>query len=109
MSIGDSISPPGAKHNMTISSKIFISQWDTFSKRLLKRIDILKKEFEIEFIFVDIDIEKDLVSKFNVKEVPTIIILDNDVEINRIVGENLIKPLRSYFRKVTEENNGKNN
>jgi thioredoxin-like negative regulator of GroEL len=95
---------------MTLSSKIFISNWDSFSKRLIKRIEIIRKEFDIEFVYVDIDREKDLVSKFNVVEIPTIIIFDNDIEISRIVGDNLIKPLRTHFNKVIKDNkDGKNN
>jgi hypothetical protein len=45
-----------------------------------------KGEYQFEYEFVDIEIDKSLVEKYNVKDVPTLLCLENGKERKRIKG-----------------------
>jgi len=87
----------------------FWAEWCGPCKTLEPHLKKMKEEFPaIEFQAVDCDDDKGLVKQYQVKSVPTIILLKNGVETNRIVGSVLITPLRKALRDFTKENENDN-
>lgn len=66
---------------------------------------ILKLEVEfpnISFLSVDVDQVPILAKSFKIKTVPTLLIIKNDIEVNRVEGLSLITPLRSLLKKSSD-------
>lgn len=86
----------------------FYADWCGPCKKMAPTITKLETEFpDIKFISVDIDDSTDLVKKHGVKSVPTLILLDGEKEISRVVGQSLIDPLRKLFRDTLGNNKNK--
>lgn len=64
----------------------FTADWCNPCQRTRPVADELKREGLIDFIFVDADIELDLLEKFGIKSVPTYILIENGKEIKRMNG-----------------------
>ena len=50
---------------------------------------------------VDIDLDKDMVEKYNIQSVPTYVILKDGKEVDRIIGA---KPKFAFLKRVFPEN-----
>ena len=53
----------------------------------------------MKFVTIDIDQSKDLATKYNIKSIPTFIIIKNNKEINRFTGgdiQNMIYQFDQY-------------
>jgi thioredoxin 1 len=81
----------------------FGSEWCPTCKLLADRFEELKKEVSDKIIFVDIDGEKEseMVEKYNINNLPTVICLDdNDKEIARFHGivpkTTLLEVIKAY-------------
>ncbi len=64
----------------------FSANWCTSCQSTTPNIDILKKSGKAQVAKVDTDYDISLVEQYNVKSVPTTIILENGTEIKRHVG-----------------------
>jgi thioredoxin 1 len=63
------------------------------------KLDGLSQEFpNIEFKTIDVDDFPDLAKQYKIKSLPTIIVLFNDTEVDRIVGVEKIDVIR---KKIT--------
>ncbi len=61
----------------------------------------ITKEYEIETLELDIDMDEEEVSKYNVGDIlPVFIIFNNDKEIIRIIGEVSEKEMLNKLREV---------
>lgn len=94
--------------NYSIDSGIYILKFEAVwcgpCKAMAPTISKLEGEFpELNFLSIDIDDYKDWAKRYNVKSIPTILILKDGIEINRIIGAQLITPLRKIFREVLNE------
>ena len=65
----------------------FTAGWCSHCQNMTQIVDQLKKTNSIPVQKVDIDYDGTFVPKYNVKSVPTIIVLENGEEIKRYVGE----------------------
>jgi len=55
----------------------------------------------IEFVKYDLDLDEEVVEKYNVGNIlPVIIAMDNDKEIERIIGEKKEEEIREFIKKV---------
>lgn len=78
----------------------FGADWCGPCKKLKPTISKLDEEFsDITFIYVDTDKNIETVKKYNVKSVPTLLLLKDGAEINRAVGLQLITALRKMLRE----------
>ena len=81
----------------------FSAPWCSPCLRMAPIVDKLEKEFtNVKFEFVDIDDSPELAKNHNIKSIPTLLILKDGVETQRIVGLSTIDPLRKIFRDLSE-------
>jgi thioredoxin 1 len=65
----------------------FTADWCNPCKKVKPIVEELNREqTEAHFQIIDADIEIELVKRFEVRSVPTFILMENGIEINRIVG-----------------------
>ena len=70
-------------------------------KKLQPNLLKMAEEFQ-DILFIDIDIETipQLAKQYRIQSMPTVVLLKNGREIDRIVGNVLIDSLRSKFRNL---------
>lgn len=64
------------------------------------KIEKISEEFQISLEVVDIQKNPELSTKFLVFSVPTVLIIDEDREINRWAGVFSIEEIRSYLKRI---------
>jgi thiol-disulfide isomerase/thioredoxin len=64
----------------------FTADWCNPCERTRPVAEDLKREGFIDFVFVDADIEIELLERFGVKSIPTYILLEDGLEIDRMNG-----------------------
>ena len=68
---------------------------------LKKHLKKINEEYNIEFNYLDYDLDEDSVSNYNVGDtLPVIIVKDNDKEINRMVGEKSYDEIIAFLKEV---------
>lgn len=66
---------------------------------LIMRNTLKNIDFDIEQIEYDYDMDEDIVSKYNVGEIlPVLILVDNDNEVARLVGEKNKEEVLEFLR-----------
>ena len=79
----------------------FWATWCQPCKIFAPTVEKLDKEFEnIEFLSIDADQVPQIVKQFKVRSLPTILILSDGEEVERISGMQLIEPLRTKLREL---------
>lgn len=73
----------------------FTASWCGPCKMLAKTLEEVNTIIPIEVI--DIDDQQDLAVEYGVRGVPTLIMLDENVEVKRLVGTNPQKTLESWL------------
>ena len=63
----------------------FTADWCQPCKKVKPIVEDMKKE-GFEFQMIDADYEQLLVKRFEIRSVPTFILIEDGVEINRIIG-----------------------
>lgn len=84
--------------------KVLIDFWATWCgpcKMVLPIISELAPQYEgkVDFYKVDADESPQMLQQFGVRGVPTVVFLDNGVEVGRLVGLN---PPQKYVEKLDE-------
>lgn len=64
----------------------FTADWCNPCQRTRPVAEELKREGLIDFLFIDADIELDLLEKFGIKSVPTYILIEDGREVDRMNG-----------------------
>jgi thioredoxin 1 len=59
-----------------------------------------KNNPDIEFSKLDVDINNSLVLKYDIKSVPTLVFLDNDIEFARLSGAQTELKIKNTFLKI---------
>ena len=73
----------------------FTASWCGPCKMLAKNLEEINTSIPIEV--VDIDVEQDTAIDYGVRSVPTLIMLDENIEVKRIVGMQSLKQLEDWF------------
>jgi len=69
-------------------------------------LEKLESEFsDIKFLSIDVDLVPSLAQIYKIKTVPTILVIENGKEVDRIIGLSLIEPMRKIFRELSEAPN----
>ena len=74
----------------------FTADWCQPCKKVKPIVEDMKKE-GFQFQMVDADYEQLLVKRFEVKSIPTFILLEDGKEINRITGAKTRQVLEDFF------------
>lgn len=83
----------------------FTADWCQPCKMVKPIVEDMKKE-GFQFQIIDADYEQLLVKRFEIKSVPTFILLENEKEINRITGAKTREELENFinYEKIIQEN-----
>ena len=83
----------------------FTADWCQPCKKVKPIVEDMKKE-GFQFQMVDADYEQLLVKRFEVKSIPTFILLEDGKEVNRITGAKTREELENFvnYEKTIEEN-----
>jgi len=80
----------------------FEATWCMPCKSYTPIINKLDDEFDdVSFITVDIDVVPELAQRFKVKTLPTLILIKDGDEVDRILGKSKITPVRSKLKKLS--------
>ncbi len=72
----------------------FTASWCQPCKALAKNLEEAKINIPIEV--VDIDVHTEIASDYGIRSVPTLILIDEHIEVKRIVGVKTIEQLREW-------------
>ena len=75
----------------------FTAKWCSNCETMSPVIAQIKKQKRAQVAEVDTDYDVSLVEKYNVRSVPTVVILDNGVEINRHSGALTYEQLNRFI------------
>jgi thioredoxin len=94
-------------HSNIVALK-FEADWCQPCKLLNKHFEKIKEEFkDVEYLSVDVDESPLLAREYEIKNVPSVILLNKGQEYKRIIGLVKISALRNTFREFLKEvNNG---
>jgi thioredoxin 1 len=74
----------------------FTASWCEPCKALAKNLEIANIELPIEV--VDIDVHSELAQEYGIRSVPTLVMLDENIEIKRIVGSKTPNQLQEWVK-----------
>ena len=72
----------------------FTASWCEPCKTLSMNLESANIELPIEV--VDIDVHDDLAKEYGIRSVPTLVMLDENIEVKRMVGSKTIKELQEW-------------
>jgi thioredoxin 1 len=75
----------------------FSAKWCTACQATTPIVEQLKKGGSVQVLEVNVDYEASLTEQYNVKSIPTTVILENGVEIRRYVGSINLEGLKSLI------------
>lgn len=75
----------------------FSAKWCTACQATTPIVEQLKRGGSVQVMNVDVDYEASLTEQYNVKSVPTTIILENGVEVKRHVGSINLEGLKNLI------------
>jgi len=82
----------------------FWATWCQPCKIFAPTVEKLDKEFEnIKFLSIDTEQLPQIVKQYKVRSLPTILIISDGEEIERISGMQLIEPLRTKMRELQDK------
>lgn len=64
----------------------FFADWCTPCKMLGRVIEDVAENFDVKICKINIDSEKDLVKRFGIMSIPTLIVMKNGTVVNRSIG-----------------------
>ena len=74
----------------------FTASWCEPCKALAKNLEVANIELPIEV--VDIDVHSELAQEYGIRSVPTLVMLDENIEIKRIVGSKTPNQLQEWVK-----------
>ena len=75
----------------------FSATWCGPCKGLTRTIEANEKDLSTPFYKVDIDDNRELAQRFNVRNVPTLILFKNGKEANRMIGSAGVSQLKKFL------------
>ena len=72
----------------------FTASWCGPCKALAKNLEVANLTFPVEV--VDIDIQSDIATDFGIRSVPTLVLMDGNTEVKRLVGSKTVNELQEW-------------
>ena len=72
----------------------FTASWCGPCKALAKNLEVANIEVPIEV--VDIDIQSDVATDFGIRGVPTLVMMDENTEVKRLIGSKTVNELQEW-------------
>lgn len=89
--------------NIPVQALYFYASWMPFHSKFIRMIDRTEeKHKEILFSAIDVDQFSSQCKRFTIDSIPTVIILKNGREINRIGGLVLTDPFEHVFADICD-------
>lgn len=84
-----------------ITALYFYSSWMPFHKKMTIMISKVEDKYkDIKFYAIDTDHFKGLCTRYDVKQIPTVVIKNKEKELGRIVGLALTSAFKSVFADI---------
>jgi thioredoxin 1 len=78
----------------------FSTSWCMPCRAIAPVFDTLKKEHaEVQFLMIDAETDTALTEKYNIRTVPTVVFVDGENEVNRLV---LLQAKQTYVDAINE-------
>ena len=74
----------------------FSAEWCAPCRTFKPTMEALSKEIPIQFI--DVDISANTAQNYNVRSVPTTILIKDGIEVGRLIGPKSMNEIRDLFR-----------
>lgn len=75
----------------------FTADWCQPCKKVKPIVEELNKDSLTKFQMIDVDAEKDLIKSYEVRSVPTFILIEDGLEINRVNGAQTKEQLLEFL------------
>jgi thioredoxin-like negative regulator of GroEL len=72
----------------------FTASWCGPCKSLAKNLEVADVQIPIEV--VDIDVQSDTATDFGIRSVPTLVLMDGNTEVKRLVGSKTVNELQEW-------------
>jgi thioredoxin 1 len=83
----------------------FTADWCAPCKQVRPIVEDINKDSITKFQMIDVDLEIDLIKSFEIRSVPTFVLIDGGKEISRIVGAQTKQNLLDFITVELEYNN----
>ena len=85
------------KHGVTKVKKIlrFTASWCQPCKALAKQLE--ESNFGLPIEVIDIDVHSELAIEYGIRSVPTLIMVDENIEMKRVIGMKTKQQLTEWF------------
>jgi thioredoxin 1 len=81
----------------------FTADWCNPCKKVKPIVEEMNRENLIKFQMIDVDSEMELVKRFDIKSVPTFILIEDGVEVKRITGAQTKDQLEKFINIKAED------
>ena len=82
----------------------FTADWCNPCKKVKPIVEEMNRENTIKFQMIDVDSEIELVKKFEIRSVPTFILIENGIEIKRTSGAQTREQLQELIDTAVDNN-----
>ena len=72
----------------------FTASWCGPCKMMAKNLELTNIELPIEVI--DIDEKSDIANEFNIRSVPTLVMMNENIEVKRLIGSKTVNELQAW-------------
>jgi len=77
---------------------LFTANWCSACQTMKPIIEQVTKETKTQLAKIDTDYDVSLTQQYNIKSIPTLVILENGNEINRVVGTQSAESIRNLIK-----------
>ena len=81
----------------------FTADWCNPCKKVNPIVEEINRDSIVKFQVIDVDSETELVKRFEIRSVPTFILIEDNKEVNRITGAQTKEQLENFIYPKVED------